>query len=255
MRNHLFLTILTSLLILGAQTFAQKITIGAKGGFSIPNLTGGSTDNPLNTGYSSRLANDGGVYGEYHVNKKFAVSVGLEYSSQGGLKNGLQAFPNPMTIPTYLYANFKNEAKLNYLLVPFLAKYSWRINKKSPVRLYAALGPFAGLLLNAKQITNGTSATFLNSDGTDQIFPPQPFNASTSIKNQLYTFNAGIEGFAGISYSFDKSHTLFIEGGGNYGFLSIQKGSANGKNYTGAGVLNFGYAYTLQNKYDQRGRR
>jgi Outer membrane protein beta-barrel domain len=255
MNKHLILAIFTFLLILGEPTFAQKITIGAKGGFSIPNLTGGSTDNPLNTGYSSRLANDGGVYGEYHVNKKFAVSVGLEYSSQGGLKNGLQAFPNPITIPTYLYANFKNEAKLNYLLVPLLAKYSWRLNKKSPVRIYAALGPFAGMLLNAKQITIGTSATFLNSDGTVQIFAPQSFDGSTSIKSQLYTFNAGVEGFVGISYSFTKSHALFIEGGGNYGFLSIQKGTANGKNYTGAGVLNFGYAFTLPNKYGQRGRR
>ncbi len=255
MKNHLFLTLFASLLVLGEHTFAQKITIGAKGGFSIPNLTGGSTDNPLNTGYSSRLANDGGIYGEYHVNKKFAVTVGLEYSSQGGLKNGLQALPNPIPPPTYLYANIKNEAKLNYLLVPLLAKYNWRLNKKSPIRIYVALGPFAGLLLNAKQVSSGTSRIFMNPDGTVPISEPTIFNSSISIKNQLYTFNAGVEGFVGISYSIDKRHALFIEGGANYGFLSIQKGTANGKNYTGAGVFNFGYAYTLQNKYGQRGRR
>jgi hypothetical protein len=38
---------------------------------------------------------------------------------------------------------------------------------------------------------------------------------------------------------------VFIEGGGNYGFLTIQKDSANGKNNTGAGVVNLGYAYTF----------
>ena len=254
-------------LLLSNNGFAQKLTFGLKGGYSIPNLTGGSSDNPLNTGYSSRLATDGGVYGEYHVTKKFSVSIGIEYSSQGGLKNKFQAFPTPDKFipylgdptPPYLYANFKSEAKINYLLMPLLARYTWRINKNSPVRIYAALGPFAGYLLNAHQVTTGSSdISMLNPDKTTYTTltaQPESFDNKKDIKNELYKFNAGINGLLGISYNITKQDAIFIEGGGNYGFLAIQKGTANGKNKTGAGVITLGYAYTLQNKYYRQGHR
>jgi hypothetical protein len=42
---------------------AQNIAIGARGGISIPNLSSsGSEKNPLNTGYSSRLGPEFGVF-------------------------------------------------------------------------------------------------------------------------------------------------------------------------------------------------
>ena len=267
-KNALLLTF-AALFILSSTLYSQQITIGAKGGLSIPNLTGGNSSvNPLNDGYSSRLGADGGIYGEYHVTRPFSISVGLEYSSQGGLKNKFQAYPTPATVaplfapypaPTYLYADFKSEAKMDYMLIPVLARYTWKINKKSPVKIYAALGPFAGFLLDAKQVTSGSSTiSMMNTDGktfTKLVIPPgttpQPvsFAATTNIKNQLYTFNAGLNGFVGISYRLNKKSVIFIEGGGNYGFLTIQKGTANGKNYTGAGVVTFGYAYTIPGKH------
>ena len=266
MKKHILLFTFLALIFQCGNGFAQKITLGLKGGFSIPNLTGGSSDTPLNTGYSSRFATDGGVFGEYHVNKKFSVSIGLEYSSQGGLKHKFQAFQTPQemisqfpgTAPEYLYANFKSEAKINYLLIPVLARYTWKISKNSPVKVYAALGPFAGYLLNAHQVTSGTSkVSMLNQDNsfTELPFPPLDFNANTNIKNDLYKFNAGIDGFVGISVNVTKQDAFFIEGGGNYGFLAIQKGTGNGKNNTGAGVITFGYTYTLQNKYYRQGHR
>ena len=248
MKKSALLLTFAALFILCGNLYSQQITIGAKGGFSIPNLTGGSSANPLNDGYSSRLGADGGIYGEYHLTKPFSVSVGLEYSSQGGQKSGLQAFPNTQPQPTYLYADFKSEAKLDYLLIPVLARYTWKINKKSPFRIYAAVGPFAGFLLDAKQVTSGSSPIYLDAKGSEQIAPSQSFGATTNIKSQLYTFNAGIDGFVGISYRLNRKSALFIEGGGNYGFMSIQKGTANGKNYTGAGVVTVGYAYTLSGK-------
>ena len=259
-KNALQLT-LSILILICSNGYAQKFTLGLKGGFSIPNLTGGSADNPLNTGYSSRFGTDGGLYGEYHVTKKFAVSVGMEYSSQGGLKSGFQAFPVPAQyasyVPSpYLYADFKSEAKLNYLLIPVLAKYTWKLGNKTPFRRYAAAGPFAGFLLSAHQLTSGTSLYYADAAKLMPITTtPQSFDANTSIKSQLYTFNAGIEGFVGISYNLNKRSALFIEGGGNYGFISIQKGTANGKNYTGAGVVTVGYAFTIQNKYNYQGHR
>ena len=266
-KNALLLTI-AALFILFGNLYSQEITIGAKGGLSIPNLTGGSSVNPLSSGYSSGTGADGGIYAEYHITKPFSVSVGLEYSSQGGKKNGFQAYTTPAQIaplfapypaPTYLYADFKSVAKLDYVLVPILARYTWKISKKSPFKIYAAFGPFAGFLLNAHQVTSGSSPiSMMNPDGktyTQLPIPPSTtpqsvsFDATTSIKDSLNTFNAGICGFVGISYSFNKKHTIFIEGGGNYGFLSIQKGTANGKNNTGAGVVTVGYAYTIPGKH------
>ena len=64
------------------------------------------------------------------------------------------------------------------------------------------------------------------------------------IKDQLNTFNFGISGNVGFAYHFGKNN-IFIEGGGNYGFLNIQKGTANGKNQTGAGTVAIGYGYTF----------
>ncbi len=43
--------------------------LGLQGGVSIPNLSAsGSENNPLNTGYSSRLGPEFAIFGEYHVN-------------------------------------------------------------------------------------------------------------------------------------------------------------------------------------------
>ena len=238
------------LLVLCYNLQGQNVTIGAKGGFSIPNLSAGGSQNPLNSGYSSRFGYDYGVYGEYHLSNLFSLSVGAEYSSQGGVKNKFQAYATPPELSSvvtspYLYADFKSEAKINYLLVPVLARFNWAIWKSRPAKFYLAAGPFAGFLLNAHQVTSGSSIIYLDEGRTMPLSPQsQSFDANTNIKNDLYTFNLGIDGVAGISYNLTPKQLLFIEGGVNYGFLSIQKGNANGKNYTGAGVLTLGYAIT-----------
>jgi hypothetical protein len=231
---------------------AQKITIGAKGGFSIPNLTGGGSENPLNSDYSSRLGIDYSIYGEYHFCPLFSVSAGLEYSSQGGQKNKMQAFPTPEALAQllppgtdYLYADYKSVAKINYLLVPVLARCTVALGATSPFSVYLAAGPFAGILLNAHHVTSGTSNIYLDAAGTTQVAGSAPFDYDENIKSQLHPLNFGIEGFLGISYKIAPKHSVFVEGGGNYGFVPIQKGNANGKNNTGAGTVTLGYAYTL----------
>jgi len=258
-KNALLLT-LAVLFILISNLYSQQITIGAKGGFSIPNLTTKSSD-PLSVGYSSRYGADGGIYWEYHVTKPFSIAVELQYSSQGGQKSGLQAETIPAQFAAmfpanaYLYSKFKSEAKLDYLLVPILAKYTWKINKRSPFRIYAAVGPFAGYLLSAHQvISGGTSTIYTDNQGKTPLTfygqtITQPNDTTVNIKNQLNTFNVGIDGYVGISYAIDKNQRIFIEGGGNYGFLTIQKSTGIGKNNTGAGVLSVGYAYTFPGKH------
>lgn len=262
MRKNVLLT-LAALLVLYVTGYAQKMSYGIKGGLSIPTLTGGNSDNPVNSGYSSSFGPDGSVYGEYHVNKKFSVTVGLEYSSQGGLKDGVQAFYTtpefipylPYPTPQFLYGDFKSEAKLNYVLVPVLAKYTWRMAKRSPFRIYAALGPFAGFLLKAQQdVTQKSDVIYvMNADNTLTPVAQATFGGRNDIKDQLNTFNVGIEGFVGLSYAISQKHAMFIEAGGNYGFMQIQKGNEKG-NKTGAALISFGYAYTFQ-KYKQRGWR
>jgi hypothetical protein len=174
----------------------------------------------------------------------------IEYSSQGGKKEGMQAFPTPpeyapmfpQGAPAYIYADFKSEAKMNYLLVPVLAKFGWDIHN-SPLRIYVDAGPFAGFLLSAHQVLNGSSIIYADSKGQQPLTPgPQSFDSTKNIKDQLNTFNFGVSGNIGIAYHFNQSR-IFLEGGGNFGFLNIQKGTANGKNHTGAATVDLGYAY------------
>ncbi|MGZ3833046.1 MAG: outer membrane beta-barrel protein, partial [Mucilaginibacter sp.] len=110
---------------------AQNFYLGVRGGISIPNLTaGGSNQNPLNTGYSSRLGPDAGAFAEFKFSNLFSLQPMIEYSSQGGKKNGMQAFPTPAQFaaffdprpaPTYLYANY-NYPKV-YLRRRFLGPF------------------------------------------------------------------------------------------------------------------------------------
>ncbi len=234
--------------------------LGLQGGISIPNLTGGGSDNnPLNTGYSSRLGPEFAVFGEYHVNSLFSLVPTIEYSSQGGKKNGLQAMPTPtelaqyfeqqgMQAPTYLYANFNSEAKLNYLMIPILAKFGWYTDAQKKFRISVAVGPYVGFLLSAKQVTSGNSDIYLDPGGNEPLpVGSQNFDQTTDIKDQLNTTNFGVDGSVGIEYFLGASRhdRIFFEAGGNYGFLNIQKGSADGKNNTGAATLMLGYAYKL----------
>lgn len=238
---------------------AQQIDLGARGGISIPNLTaGGSEENPLNKGYKSRQGPDFGIFGEYHFSKLFSVEAMINYSSQGGKKDGLQAFPltpdqaaqlQAAGVPAgtkYLYANFESQAKLNYLMVPILAKFGWNLGPKSPLRLYVDAGPFFGFLLSGKQVvTGGTQPLYMDDKGTIKLPVSQNFDNTVDIKDQLNTFNFGVSGNVGLAYLFGRNQ-VFVEGGGNYGFLNIQKGSANGKNNTGAATASIGYAYRIK---------
>jgi hypothetical protein len=231
---------------------AQNISIGVKGGLSIPNLTAGGKETPLNSGYSSRKGADFGCYVQYDVTKFFGVSAGIEYCAEGGKKNGYQAMTvpaayKPMLPPNtkYLYADYKSEAKFDYLLFPILARVGWNPIPESSFRIYTAAGPFLGLLVKAEQVTSGSGLIYLDKGRTTPITPqPVSFNDTTDIKSDLHIFNIGVIGFAGASYSFG-SVSLFIEGGGNFGFIAIQKDSSNGKNYIGAGVISIGSAYKL----------
>lgn len=251
--QHSFKWLLPALLAcFGLQASAQQIDLGARGGISIPNLSaGGKESNPLNEGYKSRLGPEFGIFGEYHFSKLFSVQAQINFSGQGGKKDGLQAMPADPRLASvlppgtkYTYANFKSEAKFNYLMVPILAKFGWNLGK-SPFRLYVDAGPFVGFLLSGKQVITGNSPIYMDPEGQVPLVPASSLDATVDIKDQLNKVNFGVSGNVGVAYQFGRSN-IFIEGGGNYGFLNIQKGSANGKNNIGAGTVVLGYSFRIK---------
>ena len=104
---------------------AQSTYIGIKGGWSLPELSGGT--NEISKGWMSRSAFNFGVLGSREISKKIALQLEVNYASQGGKKNGIQSLAGAAIhgIPAglNLYANFKNTAILNYLEVPVTIKY------------------------------------------------------------------------------------------------------------------------------------
>ena len=239
------------LLFFSFRAKAQNFALGVKGGISIPSLSAGDGNrNPLVVGYEPRLAPGASIFAEFKFSDRLSFQPMIEYSSQGGKKDGLQAFTTPDEVaqtfpagqaPQYLYANYNNEVKMNYIIVPLLLKFGWDL-KKSPFRFYADGGPFAGWLLSAHKVTSGQSQFYTDPAG-QQALPGgmQSFDKTTDIKDQLHQFNFGIEINIGFNYKFGR-HNIFIEGGGNFGALNIQKFDKDGRNETGAGTLAIGYS-------------
>jgi hypothetical protein len=247
-----FLSTAIILMVATEKDFGQDLWLGIKGGLSIPNLSSGSSGNPVSTGYSSRLGPDFGAYVQRKFNSRFSIVVQLEYSSQGGQKNGEQAFATPSQYqaffptgeaPEYLYANYKSVAKLNYLMLPILVRYDLPLGDKLGV--YGAVGPFVSALVSAKNVTSGSSEIYADQAETEPLTQsPQSFASSQDIKSELHQFDGGISGFVGFSYLLGTGK-IFIEGGGNYGLFNIQKYTSDGKNNTGAGVVTVGYTIGL----------
>jgi hypothetical protein len=131
-------------------------------------------------------------------------------------------------------------------MFPILAKYHFLLRQHWDV--YAAVGPFVSFVLNAINITSGKSTIYLDEQHTQPLpIGEQSFDRTENIKKDLHSANAGIDGHVGVAYHL-KNSSVFVEGGGNYGFVKIQKGDVNGKNNTGAAVVVVGYAITVCHK-------
>ena len=310
-------------------TFAfgqSNVTIGVRGGLTIPGLTGGAGD-PVSNNYSTATRFGAGIFAEFKLSKLFSIQPMLEYSQEGANRNGMQALvatgTDPqlagaftqtgeqisaqmnqtfqqilgplapsvsVSVPTpdYLYANAKRNAKMDYLMLPVLAKFGWNFTKDSPWRVYVSAGPYIGLLLNAKNVVSIDGSVYADKAGnpliptsaiTDAIpssimqMIPQDMlplltggadeasqslstamasnlSGTQDIKNQLHTFNWGLEGNIGLQYQINQHNRVFLEAGGNYGLMNIQKSTGNGqylngKNHIGAATAMIGYGYTL----------
>src|SRR4051812_43018109 len=100
----------------GGQTYDSHL--GVKGGIAISNLTG-NEGSEVNANYAKKQGTNFEVFIETKINKWLTFqSVGLELSSQGGKKDGFQAFSTgenfsqpfpPGQQPQYLYADINRE--------------------------------------------------------------------------------------------------------------------------------------------------
>ena len=243
-----FFVVLFSFCIFIIQTniYAQEINLGVRGGLSVPQLSGGNTEQ--SQGYKTRFGPDFGIFGNIILPSNLSLQLEVFYSSQGGKKTGIQPI-DPSTIPMPLppgatpYANFSNEAVLNYLEIPLIAKYSY--NFTDLFTTYFDAGPYIGFLLNAKTITKGTSPIYIDKNGTPlEGVPPQNFDQVTNITNDIKTINTGITGGIGISRPILNGEVI-LDVRGTIGLTNIQKNSINGKNNTGGLVLTMGYSYNI----------
>lgn len=253
--------------VLSTYSQSSKFYAGVKTGFGIPNLTSGAKSTPLSEGYASRLGFYTGLVAEYQTNTLFGLRAEVNYSVQGGKRDGMQALPlSPemgllwqllpsigITPDNYMYANIKSDAILNYLEIPVMAKFSFNIAQG--IDFYMQAGPYMGILLNAKNVTSGSSGIYIDKEAilsVDAILqlaqlPPigsQSFDHNEDITGDIQKFNVGGQGAIGFGVKFGRGK-LFLEGGGNYGFIPIQKNDANGTNHTGAGTVTVGYLVQL----------
>ncbi|SRR6266496_537032 len=245
---------LTALIFFFQYSSAQSnISLGIKGGISIPNLKA-SGNSPVSKGWSSRLGPYAGVVAELQLSNRISLQSELNYSSQGGKKNGILAIPTDqfleyfgidttVAIP-YIYAKGKSEAKLNYIELPVLLKVNFPLDKM--FMLFVDAGPYAGYLVNAENITKGSSNIYFDENLTQPLLPvPVSLDEKVDLKNDLKKFNFGIQGGIGLSLNLSDKSKLFLTGGGNYGLTHLQKDKANGSNNTGAATLTLGYLMNL----------
>lgn len=250
------LSLFISCIVFSLTCTAQSIQPGLKIGASIPDIKGNTEQSK---GYTSRLAPFFGISGTKKISAYFNIQAEINYSPQGGKRNGMQPVDperSGMNLPegTMLYANYKNETKLDYLEVPVLIQFSVvKPQKDNTVFYFANFGPYVAARLKAETATSGTSFIYLDEGGTIPLtlqdgspLPPQSFNSETNIKDEIEKFSTGIVGGIGTGYNFS-GHKFFLEARFTRSLTNIQTHpDQNGKNKTGSLIFAAGYIYSIQ---------
>jgi hypothetical protein len=189
---------------------AQDVKFGIRGGLNLPNIMAGGSNTPVSEGYKSRLAAGAGIFTELQVSAGLSFRLGVEYSGQGGVKNGMQALPAMRLVtemgnsagmgmneqqlaalgalaagmPQYYYADVDNTVKLDYVMIPITAQYGWDMGQ-SPWRVYVSAGPFVSFALSGKQAAKGTSAMFTDATGTATLWQALPVETQALVASQF----------------------------------------------------------------------
>jgi len=250
-KKHLMMIIL-----INAFSFAclAQIQPGFKLGASVPDIKGNTEQSK---GYTSRLAEFFGISLTKKIFNYFNIQTELNYSPQGGKRNGMQPVdPSEfgISVPngTTLYANFKNETKLNYLEVPVMLQFSIdKTQEDNRIFYFANLGPYIAFRLNSKTITSGKSFIYVDPQATTPLtvdgiaLPAQSFESRTNLNDEIKKVSAGIIGGIGSGYNF-QGHKFFLEARFTRGLTNIQMHpETSGKNKTGSLIFAAGYIYSL----------
>ncbi len=228
-----------SIFLLTLPMARAQVLIGIQGGLSVPDLSGGN--NEVSQGYTSRLAPNFGLTFEFAMTNNFSIEPQINFDGQGGQRNGFQ--PIASLPPPYNYANFNNMSILNYIEIPVLAKYIYRLNN---IALDINGGPFVGFLLNATEKTSGTSSIYIpNGDGGYIQGPSESFDANSSVKSSINEVNFGIAGGVGLIFPVTPKASVSLDVRGLYGLTNIQKYAQDGTSHTGNLIISVGYCYDI----------
>ena len=213
---------------------AQDVKFGIRGGMNITNMSTAKST-PISEGYGSRVAPGWGIFTEYQYNPMLSFRFGVEYSSLGGKRSGMQAMPTErlimdvgnsigmgisdqqlmalgalMTIlPSEYYVDVENTAKYDYFTLPLLAQTGWDIGT-TPWRFYVNAGPVLSFTLSGKQIADGSSRLYHNNAGTTtlwDIIPPMIPGVMEDVKGFLTSEFRDIDKMLGEQNSFDETNT------------------------------------------------
>ncbi len=241
------------LLLAEGIALANQIQVGLHAGLSMPNIRGGT--GIYSQGFRSRTGPYFGLFADFQFETHFSLRAEINYASQGGKRDGIQPItinlPGLMLPPgTILYADFFNEAILDYIEIPVLLELSWG---EKP-HFFMNAGPYVGFLIKAKTVTSGMSSIYLDPGGgfplllppAYQPLPPVSFDATTDVKKDINDINAGVAGGAGVSIRLGPGD-IVAAFHFSWGMTNIQKNAAvYGEDQTGAIVFTLGYALALK---------
>lgn len=228
-----------------------EVSLGGQIGFSIPSIRSGATD-ILSQDFSSRRGLFFGLAVEAPITPRLSLVVDVDYSSQGGKRDGVQPITMDIGLPplpngSYYFADFHNETILDYLEVPVQLRARFGPGR----HFFVNGGPYFGLLLRARAQTSGSSLIYLDAARTQPVTPsPVSFDAETSVKDSLRRGNVGITAGGGYRHRAGVGEVV-LEAHFELGLTTIQRDvTTSGSNKTGAVVASVGYLFPLR-----RGRR
>ena len=233
------------LLAAGAASYGGEVKLGVHGGITIPNIRG-NQDDPFSKGFTSRQGPFFGISMEKELAPHWSLVAEVNYTSQGGKRTGPQIITMDLGpgLPPVLYADFQNETILDYLEVPIMG----RLTFGNKLRCFVNAGPYVGILLRARAVTEGTSALYLDEDLTMPISGEVDLGANTNVRDSLKSTNIGLIGGGGLMYPLGPGD-LILEAHFELGLTTIQKDvETSGKSQTGAVVVSLGYSFPLAAK-------
>lgn len=241
------------ILVAARAGYPGPVKVGIQGGLSIPNIRGSETD-IFTRGFTSRQGPFFGLAADVGLSPRFSLGVEFNYTSQGGLRKGLQPItmelPPGLPVPPgmLLYADFRNETILDYLELPVLA----RLTFGGRVRFFVNAGPYVGLLVRGQAVTSGQSALYLDEAGAQPIIIPPAtdpmivdLGADTEVKASLKKGNFGLAGGGGVIYPLGGAD-LILQARFQLGLTTIQKDvETSGECQTGAFLISVGFLFPL----------